>query len=189
MSYQKIALFLFELGMLKHIHREGWKLIGVKTPETVAEHSLRAAQIGYILAKLEGHPNPEEISTMLVFHDIAECRIGDIHKLAIRYIQRDEEQVVKEQLSSLSEINEDIIHLWEQFDHKSTRAGVIAKDADLLELIVTAYEYLSQGFKEAEDWIRNTEKKLSTDSAKKILQTLKEVDPYKWWYGLKKLDE
>ncbi|HEC89736.1 MAG TPA: HD domain-containing protein, partial [Thermoplasmatales archaeon] len=79
MDDKSIAQFLFELGVLRRIQREGWKLIGVKTPETVAEHSLRAAQIGYILAKLEGYPHPEIVSTMLIFHDIGECRIGDIH--------------------------------------------------------------------------------------------------------------
>jgi len=46
-----INLF-FELGQLKKIQYRGWSLIGVKNYETVAEHNLRAAQIGYFLAKL-----------------------------------------------------------------------------------------------------------------------------------------
>ncbi|RLF41650.1 MAG: phosphohydrolase [Thermoplasmata archaeon] len=187
MDDKSIAQFLFELGVLRRIQREGWKLIGVKTPETVAEHSLRAAQIGYILAKLEGYPHPEIVSTMLIFHDIGECRIGDIHKVANRYIQSDEKKTLEEQLKTLSDIGKNILNLWEEFEYKSTRAGLIARDADLLELAATACEYLNQGFREAEDWIINTEKRLSTVSAKKLLAELRETNPYRWWRGLKNL--
>ncbi len=188
MDKKEITSFLFEIGTLRRIQREGWKLIGVKTPETVAEHSLRAAQIGYILAKLEGYPHPEIVSTILIFHDIGECRIGDLHKVANRYIQKDEKKTLEEQLKPLSDIGEDIFDLWEQFEYKTSRAGIIARDADLLELAATACEYLNQGFGEAEDWIKNTEKRLITESAKKLLAEMRETNPYRWWRGLKKLE-
>jgi len=61
MENQDILNFIFELGQLRRIDHEGWKLIGIKHPETVAEHSLRAAQIGFILAELENLDNPFEI--------------------------------------------------------------------------------------------------------------------------------
>ncbi|MDG6219294.1 MAG: HD domain-containing protein, partial [Candidatus Thermoplasmatota archaeon] len=81
-----ISTFFYELGMLRRVQREGWKLLGVIQPESVAEHSLRAAQIAYVLAILEHHPSPETVCSILVFHDIGECRIGDIQKVANRYI-------------------------------------------------------------------------------------------------------
>ncbi len=90
MNTQNLINFIFELGQLKRIHHEGWKLAGVDTPDTVAEHALRAAQIGFILAKMEGYENPYEVCTMLVFHDIGEARVGDIHKVANRYVTVDE---------------------------------------------------------------------------------------------------
>ncbi len=186
---EKIASFIFELGTLRFIQREGWKLIGVKHPESVAEHSLRAAQIGYILAKLEGYPHPEEVCTLLVFHDIAECRIGDIHKVANRYIERREKESVVEQLRDLDEIGESIMRLWQRVEERVGEAGVIARDADLLDLAATACEYLSQGYKEAEDWIINTRKRLQTVSAKKLLDALQRGNPYRWWRGLKKIDD
>lgn len=58
----------------------------IKQPDTVAEHSLNAAQIGYILAKMEW-ADANKVATMLVWHDIAETRIGDMHKVAIWYIK------------------------------------------------------------------------------------------------------
>lgn len=45
--------FLFECLNLKHIKRSGWYYAGVSAPESVAEHSLHAAQIAYLLAKME----------------------------------------------------------------------------------------------------------------------------------------
>lgn len=50
-SLKKIITFIFELVQLRRIKHEGWRLVGIDNPESVAEHSLRAAQIGYILAK------------------------------------------------------------------------------------------------------------------------------------------
>lgn len=182
-----ICDLIYELGQLRRIKHEGWKLSGVDSPESIAEHSLRAAQIGFILAKLEGHENPEKVCAILVFHDIDECRIGDIHKVANRYIESDEERAVMEQTEKLREIGRDIFHLWKQAEYKDTKAGVIAKDADLFEMAATAREYMERGFISTQDWIKNITKKLQTESAKKLLKLLNNSNPNEWWKGLKKV--
>lgn len=177
----KISEFLFELGHLRRISHEGWKLIGVKHPESIAEHSLRAAQIGYILALLEGYNRPEEVCTMLVFHDIGECRIGDIHKLANRYVKVNEENVIMDQVKRFNEFGKEILELWQNFEYKKTKAGIIAKDANLLDMILTAKEYFHQGFIDAGDWIEKIGRKLETESARKLLNCVKEKKPFEWW--------
>lgn len=48
-----IINFLFECLNLRHIKRSGWYYAGIDMPENVAEHSLHAGQIAYILAKKE----------------------------------------------------------------------------------------------------------------------------------------
>ena len=50
---QKITNLIFEGLHLKRIKHEGWRMCGIENPDSVAEHSLNAAQIGYILAKME----------------------------------------------------------------------------------------------------------------------------------------
>jgi len=82
MQLHDILHFLFEIGHLRHIKHEGWKLAGVTAPDSVAEYALRAAQIGSVLAKMEGYENPYEVCTMVVFHDNGETRVGDIHKVS-----------------------------------------------------------------------------------------------------------
>ena len=181
--------FFYELGMLRRVQREGWKLIGINQPESVAEHSLRAAQIAYVLAHMEQHPSPEAICSMLVFHDIGECRIGDVQKVANRYISSDERKAVSDQLRSLDEIGFRILGLWDEIEQSCSKAGIIAKDADLLELALTACEYKKQGFTAAEDWLKKTRPRLKTSSAKKLFDNILDTDPLKWWDGLKCLEK
>ena len=50
--------FLYEMGLLKRCRRTGWWVAGVDDPESIAEHSFRAALIGYLLAVLEGPTRP-----------------------------------------------------------------------------------------------------------------------------------
>jgi putative hydrolase of HD superfamily len=184
---KELLNFFFELGQLRRIKHEGWRTIGITHPESVADHSLRAAQIGFFLAKLEKYKHPEEVATMLVFHDMGECRVGDIHKIANRYIEVDEAQAVKDQLSKLPEFSKELYSFWEETETQKTVAGTIAKDADLLEQAVTAKEYIEKGHKFAQDWINNISKKIQTQSAKKILKDISKANSNDWWQGIKKI--
>lgn len=189
MNLRNLLLFLFEVGHLKQIKHEGWRYAGIEHPESVADHSLRAAQIGYFLAKLEKYENPFEVCTMVVFHDIAECRTGDIHKIGSRYVKVNEEHAAREQIKRLEGLGAEIFSLWKQVEYRSTKAGIIGKDADLLEQAITGREYIEKGHPRAQDWIDNVEKHVKTKSAKKLLQKMKSVHPDEWWEGLKKLDK
>ncbi len=49
--------YIFEVGHLKNLPRAGWAFIGVKSAETVAEHSHRVGVISYVLAaSIEEYP-------------------------------------------------------------------------------------------------------------------------------------
>jgi putative hydrolase of HD superfamily len=50
---KELVRLIFETLHLKHVKHEGWRIIGVEHPDSVAEHSLCAAQIAYIIAKME----------------------------------------------------------------------------------------------------------------------------------------
>jgi putative hydrolases of HD superfamily len=183
-----IANFIFEMGQLREERRSGWKLLRVAEKETVAEHSLRAAQIGYILAIMEGYERPEEVAAMLVFHDMSETRVGDIHKVARRYIiDEQSDDVVRDQTSPLGNLGERISGLWNAVEDRTGVAGVIAKDADYLDCAFTAKEYCDEGYERAEDWIVNTGRALRTDSAKRLFAALRDTHSSDWWNELKVL--
>src|SRR6056297_2859320 len=190
MDFKKITNFIFELSQLKRQRHIGFQLAGVKNPDTVAEHALRAAQIGYILASMEGDANPDKVATMLVIHDNAETRLGDQNKVAARYFSKKEaeQNVNREQLDNLGEkIQKKWSAYLREYEERNTKEGIIAKDADWLEVAFQAKEYLDLGYYGAQEWVDNVEKALETDSAKKIMAEMKKTKFTDWYQGLKKM--
>ena len=76
----EVAKYLYELGQLKRVRRSGWWLAGLESPESVADHTFRAAAVAYVLALLEG-ANPERSAALALFHDSAETRLNDLHRV------------------------------------------------------------------------------------------------------------
>ena len=185
----KIADFFYELGQLKRVKRSGFWLLGITNPESVAEHSFRAAMIGFFLAKME-KADENRVTLMCLFNDLHEARLNDLHKVGHRYIdfKKAETDASRAQTSGLGEIGKEIFALHEEFKAQKTKESLIARDADLLENAVQAREYIKIGFKDAEDWVNNVRKLLVTDSAKKLLKEVEKTDPSRWFMGLKKIE-
>lgn len=192
----KIVNFIFEINLLKREFHRGFALAGVKEPDTVAEHALRAAQIGYILAEMENErmgqavASAERVACMLVIHDNAEARVGDQHKVGARYMDAKpaERAAFEEQIAGVGEAIENKWRSYmEEYEKRSTKEGVIAKDADWLETAFQAKEYLDLGYGSAIDWIDNVEKAVETDSAKEIISKMRESRFTDWWQGIKKM--
>jgi len=178
---KQIVNLFYELGVLKFLKRSGWVTIGIKDGESVADHCLRTAQIGYILAKLENYVKPEQVVTALVFHEIGESRIGDLNTISKKYLpKKNEFLAVKDQIGDLyPEIMENLKALSGIKGH----FGKILKDADLLETALTAKEYIKNGY-DASLWLINIEKELQTKTGKKLFQTILKTDPHEWFRKL-----
>lgn len=190
MNLKNTVNFIFELGQLKLIKHIGFNLAGVKEPDSVAEHVMRAAQIGYILAVMEGYENPEKIVAMVLIHDNGEARIGDQHKVAARYFNaKDAEcRAFSEQLEGFdSSIAEKWQKYFNEFENRNTKEGIIAKDADWLEVAFQAKQYLDLGHESVKDIIDSVAEALETKSAKALLAEMKKVKFTDWWQGLKKM--
>ena len=185
----KIIDFFFELGQLRKVKHAGMYLAGVKYPDSVAEHVHRAAEIAYVLALLE-NVDPHKTTIMAVFHDNGETRVLDSHRVASRYInsKKGEKKAMLEQLENLPAVAaKNLKDLFEEFEARKTREAQCVKDADYLEQALTAREYITQGYKECQDWINNVRKALRTQTAKKWLEEINKANPCEWWHGLKKL--
>ncbi len=174
---QEIVDFLFEAGILKLIPRSGWFKIGIKNPESVAEHSFRTALIAFILAYLETKDFDKACKACFLglIHDLNEARTLDLHKLSRRYVEVDFDEVLREQLEMLpKEITEKIEDLEELRD--------FVKDADRLELLLQAKEY-SEVYPSAMEYTKNLEFK--TDTAKNLAEIIKKSD-HRWWLKLER---
>lgn len=193
---QKTVNFIFELNQLKREARRGFSLAGVKEPDTVAEHALRAAQIGYVLAEMENQraqrevASAEKVACMLIIHDNAEARTGDQHKVGARYASAKEAEraAFAEQIAGLGKRVEVKWGLYmAEYEKRGTAEGVIAKDADWLEVAFQAKEYLDRGYEAAADWIANVEQAVETESAREIMAEMQKTKFTAWWTGLKKM--
>lgn len=189
MNIKKVVNFIFEINQLKRQKHAGPKFAGVKDPDTVAEHALRASQIGYILAVMEG-VNPEKVVSMLIIHDNGEARIGDQTKVGAKYFsnKKAEQDAFFEQTENLgNKIEKEWKKLFLEYEDRTSPEGIIAKDADWLEQAFQAKEYVELGYKAMQNWIDNVEKALETESAKKIIKEMKKSSFTDWWQGLKKM--
>ena len=180
--FKDVALFIFEIGKLKHLPRSGWRNIGVENPVSVAGHQLRSAQLAYILAEMEGGVDSEKVCCMMVVHDNAETRIGDFDKIASMYLPKKEAEAkaFSDQLDLLPEkIKQKWSGYFDEFENGITKEAVIAKDADLLEMAFQAKHYHDLGHPIGR-WIERVEESLQTNSAKEILKELKETNFIEW---------
>ena len=186
---KKIVNFLFEIMQLKRTPRSGVTTIGIKNPDTVAEHSLATAQIAFILGKME-KVNAERAVLIALFHDNEETRTDDIHTLNRHYLGSSKEQAAEkafyEQIEKLPFKNE-LEKMYQEFQEKNTPEAIIARDADKLEAIVQMKCYIDRSIvdiKTAKMWIDYDARNLKTDSAKKLFEIIKETNMNEWWLSI-----
>lgn len=184
---RKIANIIFEWFHLKRIQHEWWKVAWVMNPISVAEHSFSATQIGYILAKMEW-VDANKVATMLIWHDMAETRIGDMHTIVKNYVKNKKELELKVWMDQFGDIPfwKDILELLHEYEERNTLEGIIAKDADYLEQAFQAKMYLEIWYKETQEWLDNVAKSIRTESAKKIFAELENVGFFDWWKDIYK---
>ena len=191
-NHEELTRFFFELGQLKRTPRTGWFKLGIENPESVAEHPFRTAAIGFALARLEG-VDPYKTGFLCLFHDIAEARTGDLDRLAQRYLNKNPHltrEIIREQIEALTNIFDGsfLDDLQTILDYDRGIISRIARDADILELLIQSLEYIASGHSLAKEWFYGSSAELRTDSGQKIgaiLTNIIEEDKIEnfmlWW--------
>lgn len=180
MELTRIADFLFEVGMLKRTPRSGFQFLGTGD-ETVAEHSLRAAIIGFVLARMSGQLETTRVVLMCLFHDLVEARTGDLNYVNKRYVKADEEAAVRDMTASLP-FGEEIRYLTEEFNARLTPEANAAHDADQIEMILQLKELSDLGNRYCHDWISAAMKRLRTEDGKRLARSILNTDFSAWWF-------
>ncbi|MFH1442884.1 MAG: HD domain-containing protein [Candidatus Micrarchaeota archaeon] len=173
---KKITEFIFEMGELKRIKRSGWWNVKITNPESVAEHSFRAAIIAYELALLENHTSPEKIAFAALMHDATESRLLDLHKISSKYVEGKRE--IEEKISKEQQQNSGIYYSLTAEDK------IIVKDADLLEMAFTAKEYMDAGYLQAKLLLDEAGKNIQSSSSKRIFIELQNKPSTDWFKDL-----
>lgn len=176
----RMADFLFEVGMLNKTPRTGYQFLG-SGKESVAEHILRTLFVGYTLCKMDNTLDENRVLKMCLFHDLPEARTGDMNYVNKKYVDVDEEKAVRELTEGISFGNE-IKEAIDEFNKKETREAQIAMDADQLALLLQLKEYGDLGNKYAEEWINYALKRLNTTTAKELAAKILSTDFSHWWF-------
>ncbi|THV42468.1 HD domain-containing protein [Glycomyces buryatensis] len=175
------AGYLLEAGLLKRARRSGWWIAGIRDPESIAEHSWRAALTGMVIACLEG-ADPARTAMLCVLHDTPETRIGDIPKIGKHYLTAiAPEDIAADQTAECPDrVAETIREAVAEFEAGETPEAICAKDADKLECLIQAVEYRHQGVSTVGRWIESSLGALKTDVARELAQEVLGAEPLSW---------
>ncbi|TDW65629.1 HD domain-containing protein [Kribbella pratensis] len=176
-----IAAFSFEMGVLKRQRRSGWWHAGVRDPESIAEHSLRVAQLAGIIAAAEG-ADPARAAYMGLWHDSQETRIGDIPHSAKPYVQaRANTEITADQVAGMPEsVASSVIDAVAEYEARESLEAVCAHDADKLECLIQAVEYRDIGVERVQSWIDSSRASLKTETAQRIADVALTISPLSW---------
>jgi putative hydrolase of HD superfamily len=176
-----LAAFGYELGLLKRVRRAGWWHVGVRDPESVAEHTMRVAQLAAVIAAEEG-ANPERAAFLALWHDTQETRTGDLPHTANAYLTKpDPRRITADQTANLPERSRDVIRAAvDEFESKESAEALCAKDADKLEMLLQAVEYRDTGVQRVDGWIDSARKGLTTETARRIAEAAVVLSPLSW---------
>ncbi|MER6946121.1 HD domain-containing protein [Nonomuraea sp. NPDC000554] len=172
---------LYEVGLLKRYKRTGWLVAGVRDPESIADHSFRAAIIASVIAVLEGG-DPERAAFMSLFHDSQETRITDIPYVGKRYLKAAmNEEVTADQMRGVPEPVADMVSgAVGEYEEKVSLEAVCARDADKLECLLQAVEYREQGHQNMQPWIDSSLAALKTTTGKRLAEEALRTGTLEW---------
>jgi putative hydrolase of HD superfamily len=186
---QKITNFFFELNEAKRTPRSGWQRLGIKPPESVADHSCCSAQIAYLLALMEG-VDAERAAVLALFHDIGEIRTGDTNWVGRIYLDKRESEIkaMKAQMQSIP-LNGALSELIDEEFNKTTKEAIVAKDADILDLVIQSRAHIATGCKAAQIFIDSNVPNLKTESAKRLLPLIEKTNLEDWWLQIPEIKD
>jgi putative hydrolase of HD superfamily len=172
---------LHEVGSLRRVARTWAQFTGAPMAN-VAEHTLRVAWIAMVVARREG-ADPGRCAQLALVHDLAETRTGDVHYLSRMYVERREDDALRDAVAGTS-LQDDAAELWDEYHAQESLEARVVKDADNLdcdlELTETPDAALVGALTPTRARVRD---KLHTDTARALFDAIYAEDPHAWHTG------
>jgi 5'-deoxynucleotidase YfbR-like HD superfamily hydrolase len=118
---------------------------------------------------------------MCLVHDFPETRLlnqtfiqGEFYSVKNKLIE-----VLSKQLRNLKG-SEELQNVFEELIKGESKEAQIVQDANILEALVEAKEYIQQGIKIMERWFLDKKKEIKTETAKTLFDVLEKETVY-WW--------
>jgi putative hydrolase of HD superfamily len=183
---KKLANFLFETRILKHLPRASLPYLKTSLRENVAEHSFYTTIIGWILAKLES-ADENKIIKMALIHDLAEARGGERNLINKFYSEPLNEPKIIEEISKVYDLKDfKIREIFEEFFKGESVEAKIVRDADVLSGMLLEKEVFDSGNEKAKKWLDVSLSRLKTKSGKELGKLILKTDTDEWWLEVAK---
>lgn len=173
---------IYEIGGIRHIPRMWQRFLGTDFAD-LADHHFRVFWIAMVIAAHEKDVDTGKLAKMVLVHDIAESRTGDVDYIARQYNKQNEELAINDMLGGTL-LADEFIALWQEYHDRSSIEAKICKDADNLDVDFELYERTATGNTLLSTWqnMRDTvtKEKAYTKTAKEIYKALKKSNPKNW---------
>lgn len=175
--------FLYEMGSIRYINRS-WRRFLNPNVANLAEHHFRIFWIAMVIAAKEGGVDTGKMAKMVMVHDIAESRAGDVDYLSRQYVERNQELGIQDMLGDTG-LQKDFLEIWEEYEERQSMEAKIIKDADNLDIDLELKEQEAMG----NAAIRNSKNagrvekvrpKLYTETARQMFDEIQKSNPHDW---------
>lgn len=168
---REVLEFITEISKLKHMPRSGWKLIGIKQPESIAGHTFGIVMLAWVFAKKKSL-NIERVMKIALIHDLCEVYAGDMtpyddldyehltkkdinklfnempakslaakEKIAKDKREREMKSLDKVIINLPKDLQSEIKDLWLDYEFGKTREGRFVRQLDRLESLIQGFIY------------------------------------------------
>ena len=141
-SLRDLVKFFKTVGRLKTTPRSGWVEVGIRQPESVADHTFRTSILCMIYSDLEGL-DQLKLLKMALIHDLPETITGDLtpsRKTAES--KRKEETAMKQILDLLpKKQRENYMTIWNEYQECKTEEAKAVRQLEKVEMALQAKEY------------------------------------------------
>jgi len=179
---QNIINLIYEAAVVKRIKRTGWQILG-DNEESLGEHTFLTCIIAYLLAQ-QLKANKETVLTMALFHDFHEARTGEIDKIALRYITRDQKKANKE---IFVHVDPSLLKLLEEYEKRDLLEAKIVYEANIIALLVELKLLVEKGNVHAKEWLEANAKRLKLPQSIDLVQNLLQTDSHDWWKDIRRM--
>jgi len=138
--------FFGTVGRLKTTPRSGWVEVGIRQPESVADHIFRTSILCMIYSDLEGL-DELKLLRMALIHDLPEAITGDLtpSRKTIRS-EKKEDTAINQILSLLpKKQREKYMTAWNEYQECKTKEAKAVRQLEKLEMALQAKEYEEAG--------------------------------------------
>lgn len=144
--------------------------LGLKHPESVADHSYRLAVMAMAYSDERGL-DTERVVKMALLHDLPESLVGDTipGELTPQRKRSLEASALREIMKDLpSELRREYTTIWNEYEERRSPEAKLVFELDKVEMAIQAREYLSKGEKK---WVRSDVEEFIHSARSRVVDT------------------